>query len=279
MPPQRPPTLMNQQQLIQQTPNENITKIQQQYEASVVNHRNTMSPNVLQNQQMPKRVKEVRNTEGSVVSAQSASPKRINSVPQQDLVGAAPNKVQRGPPQFVPAPNMEDALKQYEAARKQAQRRVKQDGSRTTRLINAMADITVVLLTRAMTEGVNEKIEVRFYKKPYSLPNGSYAVAEYRNAMKPKTSKPEKKDGEQDNDYVVLLAEELMPGDCGIEQDNVENWKEFFGIVQSWHRWLRYCMAVHKRIGWKTNIEKKSFLNMVDSRILGFVTVTIANFV
>ena len=190
--------------------------------------------------------------------------------------------------------SMEEALMQFKQAKEQAQRRVKHNESASTRLINAMADLTVCLLTRAMNEGVDSQLEVRFYKKPIALAGGKYAVAEYRNGDKPvqKVVLKGKKDPkdtstgsngaslseENEKEFVVLTAGELLPGEAGMDRDSVENWMKFFDVVSSLGMWWRYCMAAHKRLGWGVKFDR-SFLNIIDSRVLGFVTVKISNFI
>ncbi len=89
-------------------------------------------------------------------------------------------------------------------------------------------------------------------------------MAEYRDASKEEKKKRKKKEKESgkskkveetgDSDFVVLTTEELMPGEVGAEKDNVENWKQFFTAVTKLGLWLRYCMAIHRRVGWKVSI-------------------------
>lgn len=180
---------------------------------------------------------------------------------------------------FVAPKSMDEAMSSFEQTRKMAQGQIRHNTFASTRLISAMADLTVVLLTRAMKEGILNSIEIRIMKKPSIAGNG-YLVAEYRDA-----SQKSKKVADQaasnetsDSDFTIILAEELLPGEFGRDKDNVENWKKFFDVVRGYSLWWRYSMAVHRRIGWKVKIDR-SVLNVVDSRVLGFVTIKISNYV
>jgi hypothetical protein len=179
---------------------------------------------------------------------------------------------------------MTEAMVQFEQAKRTANQRFKHNMSSTQRLINALADLTVVLLTRAMNEGADNKVELRVFKKPASAGNGNYAVAEYRSIAfeveKPNASEKKGPTGEQtsDSDFSILLAGDLLAGEEGELRDNVDNWRSFFGVVKSFSLWWRYCLAVHRRIGWKVKLDR-SLLNVIDGRVLGYVTVNISNFV
>ena len=154
----------------------------------------------------------------------------------------------------------------FQDTRKDARQKVRFEQQASVRLIQAMADITVALLTRAMKEGIYKQLEWRVYRKPVRNAS-SITVAEYRDALKKGT-----KDG--DEFTVISVGELLGPGDV----DTIEHWANFSKVLQSYTMWLRYCWAVHKRIGWRVSL-KRSVLNIVDSRVLGHLTVTISNFV
>lgn len=185
----------------------------------------------------------------------------------------------------APTPkSMTEAMAQFEQAKRNANQRFKHNMSSTQRLISALADLTVVLLTRAMNEGADNRVELRVFKKPASAGNGNYAVAEYRNIAheieRPNASEKKGPTGEQtsDNEYSIVLAGDLIAGEEGSMRDNVENWRSFFGVVKSVGLWWRYCLAVHKRIGWRVKLDR-SLLNVIDGRVLGYVTINISNFV
>ena len=190
------------------------------------------------------------------------------------------NPSQKGP---APAPSAADALLQFENAKREAQYRAKKKSTATQRMINSMADNTVALLSRCMAQKIDEKVEIRIYKKPQKV-EGGYIVAEYRSAAE-KEEKDRKKKQSKDmaaskaenlsEDFTVVVAGELV---ADPEIDHVTNWVQYHTVVQKWSLWWRYCLAVHKRIGWKVNLER-SLLNVVDSRVLGFVTVVIDSYV
>ena len=148
-----------------------------------------------------------------------------------------------------------------------------------------MADVTIAFLSRCIIQSnIDEKVELRIYKKPQKLPDGQYAVAEYRDIspslMKERRKKLAKTDQANSknetlaDDFVVIVAGELLDDE---EADCVANWVRFHDVVKNWRMWWKYCVAVHKRIGWKVNLER-SMLNMMDSRVFGFVTVTVEKF-
>ena len=136
-----------------------------------------------------------------------------------------------------------------------------------------------------MQEGVDSEIEIRLYKKPVALVGGRFAVAEYRDSSKDKLKAKEKAkkkkdmakaESTSDDDFAVIATEDLLPGD--LDRDNVENWKQFFEVVKSMSMWWRFCLAVHKRIGWGVKLDR-SVLNMIDGRVLGYNTIRVSNFV
>lgn len=173
----------------------------------------------------------------------------------------------------------EQAMAEFQRAKREAQARQKHKLSANQRLVTSMADITVALLAKCLQSKIDDKIEIRLYKKPQFTGQG-YAVAEYRSASSEEEKERRKRKGNQqdvvDDDFIVIMAGELLGRDG--ERDVVENWVKFFDVVQKSSLWLRYCWSVHKRIGWKTKLER-SLLNMVDGRVLGFVTISISNFV
>lgn len=249
----------------------------------------------------------VMSTTGSAYNSPQMAGKRISGpqgvspsgssagsfVSQQDGSGLASPTPRPKTPQLKPnqpvvaAPqSMEEAMAQFHRAKEQTQKRIKHKQSATTRLINAMADLIVCLLTRAMQEGVDHELEIRLYKKPLALTNGKYAVAEYRDSSKDKLKLKEKEKSKKDmakaentsdDDFQVVATEELLPGDP--EKDSVDNWKQFFEVVKSMSKWWRLCLAVHKRIGWSVKLERSSVLNMIDGRVLGYNTIKIRNFI
>lgn len=184
---------------------------------------------------------------------------------------------------------MEEAFKQFEITKRMAKSKVKSNLSATQRLVNALADMTMILLTRAMNENMLKTVEIRIHKKPISLGNGMYAFAEYRDGSKkhkdPSTGKAIQQSNKNpndsstaDDDFVMVAVGELLPGEGGKERDNIESWKKWFDVVQKWTLWWRFCMAIHKRIGWGCKIDR-SALNVIDSRVLGYVTIKISNFI
>lgn len=185
---------------------------------------------------------------------------------------------------FIAPVDMNAAMVQFDQAKKDAQRLVRVKKSKPSRLVNAMADLTVVLLTRAMLAGAHDKIELRIYKKPANLGNGNWAVAEFRDVKTKADKKAVKKSGpssaapqdaSSEAEFVIITSGELL---ADAEKDTVENWRQFAGVVSSLSMWWRYTMALHKRVGWKVNLDRH-ILNVVDSRLLGYVTVSISNFV
>jgi hypothetical protein len=172
-----------------------------------------------------------------------------------------------------------DVLRQYEIAKHHAKQQQRFFQSATQRLVNALADITVVLLTRAMQQGIYESIELRIHKKPIQLDSKRCRVAylEYRNGqptpLNAKTSSTSS--CESDDDFKVVPVGDVFPGVP--EKDDAAYWKQWFDVVLSLGKWWRFCFAVHKRIGWKPRLDR-SFLNIVDSRVLGYVTVRVSGF-
>ena len=130
-------------------------------------------------------------------------------------------------------------------------------------------------------KGITDCIDVRIYRKPQRTKGDTFAVAEYRNAKSATGSNNNKKKKktaaaatDQDGDSTVIVAGELLPGSM---EDHVEHWYSFFDVVQSYPRWFRYWVAVHRRIGWRCKVER-SLLNVMDARLLGFVTIRISGF-
>ncbi|KAI3639253.1 hypothetical protein MIR68_002783 [Amoeboaphelidium protococcarum] len=184
--------------------------------------------------------------------------------------------------------SMQEAMQNFKLAKKQAEKNQKYKLNSTQRLIDAMADVMVLLLTRAMCEGIDEKIEIRIYKKPQNIGSGM-AVAEYRDGRdaKEKGQKTTNIQNLVDNndDFSILLSNELTLRSINQQTpdgykalDCADNWKQFYDVVQKFSLWFRFCLAVHKRIGWKCVLDR-SMLNGMDSRFLGFVTIKISKFV
>lgn len=81
-----------------------------------------------------------------------------------------------------------------------------------------------------------------------------------------------------DDGFIHIIAGELIPGEIGADRDNVATWREFFDIVSQFSFWWRYVLAFHGLFGWRACVNR-SVLNVVDSKVLGFVSITISKFV
>lgn len=110
--------------------------------------------------------------------------------------------------------------------------------SSTQRLIEAMADVTVLLLTRAMNEGIDEKIDIRIYKKPQGMSGQGYAVAEYRDGRDAKEKGKLADAKNQSDDFKVIFSNELTQKSIAEQTpegykplDCADNWKNFFEVV------------------------------------------------
>ncbi|KAI3662102.1 hypothetical protein MP638_005550 [Amoeboaphelidium occidentale] len=216
----------------------------------------------------------------SVVSSSSRASSRPASLRDVPAISRqiAPNQGPSNAPQSPMIRTAEDAIVNFNEQKAMAKKKIKYKMSASSRLVNSLADITVCLLSRAMQENILDEIEIRIYKKPLVVGNNVY-VLEYKDGSKKDDKKP-KKDPKlnseaADSDFVVVTVGEMIADD---EKDNIENWKQFFDVVRSWSLWWRYCMAIHRRIGWKVGLDR-SFLNVIDARVLGFVTIKIKNFV